>query len=134
MNSSKSRYLIYADDDEDDILLFETYFSHIGNIRILSFFNGQEVLDYLTPLEPDQFPSFIILDINMPVLSGWETVARLKADNRYRRIPLVMFTTSLPELERERVKQYQVEVVTKPFKRQDARGIAEKLLSYCTVD
>jgi CheY-like chemotaxis protein len=134
MNSSKSRYLIYADDDEDDILLFETYFSHIGNIRILSFFNGQEVLDYLTPLESDQFPSFIILDINMPVLSGWETVARLKADNRYRHIPLVMFTTSLPELERERVKQYQVEVVTKPFKRQDARGIAEKLLSYCTVD
>jgi CheY-like chemotaxis protein len=47
-------------------------------------------------------PSLIVLDLNMPILNGMETLLRLKAHNIYKDIPVIMFTTSVHEVEKEK--------------------------------
>ena len=47
--------------------------------------DGQEALDKAFQLQPD----LIIMDLSLPVISGWEATRRLKADNKTRHIPIV---------------------------------------------
>jgi CheY-like chemotaxis protein len=39
-------------------------------------------------------PDLIFLDINMPVVNGWEFLVKLKSDDKYKRIPVIILTTS----------------------------------------
>ena len=54
--------------------------------------NGEAALAALR--EPGGTPDLILLDINLPGLSGLELLARIKGDARLRRIPVIMLTTS----------------------------------------
>jgi CheY-like chemotaxis protein len=62
--------------------------------------DGVEALEYLDR-HCDQVgngcPDLILLDLNLPRLDGREVLARLKEDQRYRRIPVVVLTTSSAE-------------------------------------
>ena len=53
--------------------------------------NGQEALDYL-----DEFaaPCVVLLDLEMPVMNGWDFRARQLADERLSRIPVVVVTAN----------------------------------------
>lgn len=67
---------------EDDPFTREQYaqrFSFFKHITIVAFAeNGQELLDKLAVLSPANFPSIVLMDIEMPVLSGIEATAQLK--------------------------------------------------------
>jgi CheY-like chemotaxis protein len=62
--------------------------------ELFKFPNGRKVLDFLQELDEDDYPCLIIMDMNMPVLDGRETLASIKTDERYQSIPVVVFTTS----------------------------------------
>jgi len=47
------------------------------------------------------FPKLIVLDLNMPILNGIETFRQLKNNTRYKDIPVIVYTTSVHETERE---------------------------------
>ena len=95
------KLIIYAEDDLEDQLIFydaleEIKFSH--NVKFVG--NGEELLNYLhhegafedTRSNPD--PELIILDLNMPILDGWETLHRVRNSERFGFIPVVIFSTS----------------------------------------
>jgi CheY-like chemotaxis protein len=46
--------------------------------------NGREALDYI---ETPPLPDCIFLDLNMPVMNGYECLAYLKTEERYKHIP-----------------------------------------------
>ena len=50
--------------------------------------NGEEALSLLR--NSDQFPDLIILDLFMPVLDGWEFLARREQDPNLKRIPVMV--------------------------------------------
>ncbi|HEU4470965.1 MAG TPA: response regulator [Flavisolibacter sp.] len=125
-----SHYIVYADDDADDIQFFHEYFSGVSDLPILSFENGRELISFLTTVPPGRFPLIIILDINMPVMSGWETVAYLRNDERYREIPLLMFSTTAAQNEQRNASLYKVDVITKPHNGEMAVSVVQKLKSY----
>lgn len=68
------------------------------DLEILTAANGQEALDEVTRQPPD----LIFLDIMMPVMDGFEVLARLKADPRWNTIPVVVVSASndLPNIAR----------------------------------
>lgn len=55
--------------------------------------NGEEALDYLRGPGKDR-PCIILLDLNMPIMSGIEFLRIIKADHHLKRIPVIVLTTS----------------------------------------
>jgi CheY-like chemotaxis protein len=49
-----------------------------------------------------QFPELIFLDINMPGMNGWETLRELRNHDQYKKIPVVMYSTSSANKEGQR--------------------------------
>jgi CheY-like chemotaxis protein len=79
--------LLIVDDDEDvrDALRFVLEAEGYG---VLAAANGQEALDSLV----GRRPVAIFVDLNMPVMTGWELVARLKSAPELRDIPVCVLS------------------------------------------
>jgi CheY-like chemotaxis protein len=90
--------LLVADDDADDRLLLQDAFQTLGFSTEVRFVeNGEELLASLQGRdgsEPERLPHLILLDLNMPMLDGRETLRLIKADERLCSIPVVVLTTS----------------------------------------
>ncbi len=90
---AKPIHILLVDDDDNDVevtrraLTQQKAFLEIDVAR-----NGRECIEYLAGAA--NLPDLIILDINMPVMDGKETLNQLKADPRTRAIPVVMLTSS----------------------------------------
>src|SRR5712692_6897187 len=92
--------LLVEDDLGDQILIREALESSPIPKRIFVVGDGEEALEFLyrSGRYPNAAkaprPNMILLDLNMPRLSGREVAARLKADPAMKSIPIVAFTTS----------------------------------------
>jgi CheY-like chemotaxis protein len=90
--------ILLVEDNQDDVLLTRRGFESAGvpaNLHHVE--NGEECLAFLrqTGIYADApRPDLILLDLNMPVMDGREVLAELVADDRLRRIPVVVLTTS----------------------------------------
>lgn len=94
-------HLLLVEDNEGDILLIREALENrqfIDEITILK--NGSEALDFLlkkgTYSEAER-PNLILLDINLPKLSGHELLVKIKDHIDLKRIPVVILTTSSSE-------------------------------------
>lgn len=80
--------------------------------------NGVEAMNVVEKNKEEL--ALIILDVNMPEMDGFEVLARLKADARYRSIPVMMLTT---ESERDKIVRAiqagAVNYICKPFQQDD---------------
>jgi CheY-like chemotaxis protein len=128
--------VVYADDDPDDIELVEEAFRQFANnVEVLTFQNGSQALSYLHHLpEEDASPCLIILDINMPVLNGKETLVRLRQLEKYKSIPAVLFTTSSMPPDKAFAERYGAGFVTKPLGFEQMEMIAEQFINRCTEE
>ena len=63
--------------------------------------NGQEAIDLLAAVAPDHY-QVVLMDLQMPVMDGYEATRRLRADARYFSLPLVAMTAHAMVEERER--------------------------------
>ena len=65
--------------------------------EFIEFGNGEQVVSYVIDEQGrDQFirPDLILLDLDMPVLNGFQTLEKLKGNDKAKDIPVVVFTTS----------------------------------------
>ncbi len=105
--------ILIAEDDADDRFLLQTAFTENGYTDAIEFVeNGVEVMNFLhnlmvsSPEDPDQlayvrphFPSFILLDLNMPKKNGREVLKEIKEHPELKKIPVIIFTTTKSEIE-----------------------------------
>jgi CheY-like chemotaxis protein len=83
-----------AEDDSDDLDFFiEALLAIDQSISVVSAQNGQELLEKLSSSKFGN-PDLIFLDINMPIMDGWECLHRLKKNVGSKDIPVVMYSTS----------------------------------------
>jgi CheY-like chemotaxis protein len=135
MNSQmKQSIILWADDDPDDIAMMLDVLDAMNTRHsIVEVDNGRKVLDYLQENPASQLPCLIVLDMNMPVLSGRETLVLLKQDPVLKHIPVVVFTTSSSALDKLFCEQYGSEMITKPVSYAALQDIIQKLLRFCDV-
>lgn len=86
--------VIIADDDEDDRFIIGSLFrEHCPDCGFRFAENGQELID-LVEVSNEPPTALILLDLNMPVLNGFDTLRYLKGSAPLRHIPVVVLTTS----------------------------------------
>lgn len=88
----KKRILVV--DDERDIVDLLRYNLTQEGFDVAAAYNGKEALE-----KASQVPDLIVLDLMMPVLDGFDTCKRLKADPKTARIPLIFLTASSSEVD-----------------------------------
>lgn len=90
-----AKRIILVEDDPDDRDLFVTFYEHRTDIRLLpSVGNGIELILFLEKVDSDErLPHLIVLDQNMPMMNGKQTLQFLKSNNRYSKIPAVIYST-----------------------------------------
>lgn len=131
-------YILVAEDDADDRFLLETAFAEKGYQEKLTFVeNGVELLDYLRNLHPDEqktdsaLPGFILLDLNMPKKDGREVLKEIKEDPRFKKIPVIVFTTTKNEHEVNRCYELGANTyVVKPVGFESLLQTIEDIRSY----
>lgn len=85
--------LLLVDDDPDDLLLFSEALNEIkAPVSYQSASDGIEALKKLSKEDP--VPQLIFLDLNMPMMHGFECLKRIKAHTVLQKIPVIIFTTS----------------------------------------
>jgi len=86
--------VLLVEDDEVDKMTVERVFTDLkANIQLVPTHDGEEALDYLRSRN-NKKPCFILLDWNMPKMNGAEFLTIIKADDRLKKIPVVIHSTS----------------------------------------
>lgn len=91
-----NRYVLIADDDRDDIILMEEAFrrKRIAE-ELISVNNGYALLNHLYSItDSSQWPQLILLDLNMPLKNGRDTLTELKQDPLLKKIPVIIYSTT----------------------------------------
>ena len=96
-----STFFLLADDDHDDAELFNEALSAVNPlIKFHHVEDGEEVFQFLLNSKIEK-PDVIFLDLNMPAMSGWQCLAKLKNDTELKIIPVIMYSTSSNPREKE---------------------------------
>jgi CheY-like chemotaxis protein len=108
-------FFLLADDDRDDAELFNEALNTIdSSIQFHHVEDGQAVFRFLSNADGNK-PDVIFLDLNMPAMSGWQCLAKLKNEALLKDIPVVMYSTSSNPREKEIAKELGATgFVTKP--------------------
>jgi CheY-like chemotaxis protein len=92
--------VLVAEDRETSRELIRTVLEHCG-YAVIEATNGQEAI----ALACEKRPDLLLLDLQMPIKNGFETVMELRSDERFRLTPIVALTASAMYGDRERALQ-----------------------------
>ena len=101
------QFIIVAEDDADDRYLMQTALAETGFQENVTFVdNGVELIHHLEsisdlPTDAD-YPKLILLDLNMPKMDGREVLKKIKTHDTFRKIPVVVFSTTKNQMEVKR--------------------------------
>lgn len=119
-----SRRILVVDDDEMNLRMAEFILKQDG-YEVLQAQSGMEGLLFLR----DEKVDLILLDIEMPIMSGIQTFEIIKSNEELKNIP-VMFLTAAADADTviEAVKLGAIDYVTKPFMPQDLLERVDKVV------
>jgi CheY-like chemotaxis protein len=90
--------VLYVEDNEDDVYMLKTRLELVGDFEVVTAGNGKKGCE----LAAGERPDIIIMDLEMPVMDGWEAARRLKSEPQTRDIPIIALSAHALAGERER--------------------------------
>ncbi|GEO11308.1 response regulator [Segetibacter aerophilus] len=125
----KTSTILIVDDDEDDKEMFLEIVAELqADIKCLKAGNGFEALEVLK--KEALLPDFVFLDLNMPRMNGRQCLEQLKKDANFKKIPVIIYTTSRLEEDKEQTKKLgAVHFISKPSSLIALRIELEKVFS-----
>lgn len=125
--------VMVVDDDDDYNFITEEIFQDIDLKTQLTFkIWARDALDYLKENE-DRFPDLILLDINMPIMNGWEFLEEYENRNYHINYPTVIVMISTSVFREDKVKANNfarvVEFIEKPISGENILRIRDKYFS-----
>ena len=119
----KAKLLIV--DDEKDLIDTLTFRLEANGYDVIKAFDGRDGLDKAKREKPD----LIILDLMLPKMDGYKVCGLLKADARYNKIPIILFTARAQKSDKKMGKDVGANAyITKPFEPQVLLGKIKELL------
>lgn len=89
--------LLLADDDEDDRFFFKDSLSKLPfKTNLTTVTNGEELMSILLTSE-ENIPDVLFLDLNMPLKSGFECLSEIMANDKFKDLPVIIYSTSMDE-------------------------------------
>jgi len=134
MSEAHQVVILLVEDDPGHARLIQKNLqrSNITN-EIIHLANGQQAIDYLLD-EKGATPLLVLLDLNMPVLDGYQVLERMRANPRTKRIPVVILTTTDDVREVSRCYDLGCNVyITKPVNYQQFSDAIRKLGLFLSV-
>jgi CheY-like chemotaxis protein len=97
--------ILLVDDDLEDRELFEMALQELRlNADVRTARDGVDALEQLSS-PVSAVPDIIFLDLNMPRMDGRQLLVRLRSQDRYRQVPVVVYSTSTASTERQSVQR-----------------------------
>lgn len=126
--------ILLIEDDNIEIMKLNRVVSSLNKShKIIEAKNGEVALDILE--QKQMIPDIILLDLNMPKISGIEFLSILKKDGKLKHIPTIVLTTSSNQ--KDLKECYKIGIagyILKPLKYDDYVSKIEKLLAYWSIN
>ena len=129
-----AKNILLADDDPEDKSIIQDAMETLHSADVMRFAdNGQHAWELLEQYCAKDFvPCLIVLDLNMPKMNGAQTLAKIKDDSRFKNIPVIIYSTSINPLEKERCLSLGAHAYfTKPISFNESVETAKKFLAFC---
>jgi CheY-like chemotaxis protein len=131
--------ILLVEDSSADAYLFKGVMAkkYADDLDIQWVIDGQRALDYV--YQRNQYanaerPDIILLDLNMPRLSGFDLLSRLKIDPHLSTIPVVVLTTSRDPFDHSRCKSIGADMcLSKPAALQDYEDMVQRVMSWASL-
>jgi len=120
-----SKIVLVADDDLGHLRLLELVLGAY-TFEVVGVENGHDALTYLQSHTPD----LMILDVNMPFMTGIDVCARARRLTRLKHVPIIIMTALTDEDTRRRAEDAGADLfLNKPLTGTDLRGAINALLA-----
>src|SRR5215813_4976211 len=77
--------VLYIEDNDDDVYMLKMRLELLGNFEVLTADDGEKGCEVAAAEQPD----IILMDLEMPVVDGWEAARRLKGNPQTQDIPII---------------------------------------------
>jgi CheY-like chemotaxis protein len=121
---------VIVDDDEMCLLLHKHFIETTNFHDAPKTFNAaQKALDFLAGLPDNSVPVLMFLDINMPVMNGWDLLNMLDKDSFDQKVYVVMVSSSVDTVDKEKAFSFSrvIDFIEKPFDENDIERLRPKL-------
>jgi len=87
-------HILLVDDNKNEHIFFTHALKYIGvSFKLSGLTGGLQLMKYLKE-DSNPLPDILFLDVNMPIKNGIDCLTEIRADDRYRDMPIVMYSTS----------------------------------------
>jgi CheY-like chemotaxis protein len=90
--------VLYVEDNEDNVYMLKMRLELLDEFEVLTAENGEKGC----AMALSEHPDIILMDLEMPVVDGWEATRRLKDDAQTRDIPIIALSAHALAGEREK--------------------------------
>jgi CheY-like chemotaxis protein len=90
--------VLYIEDNDDNVYMLKMRLELLGDFEVLAAEDGQKGCEMATTEQPD----IILMDLEMPIVDGWEATRRLKGNPQTRDIPVIALSAHALAGEREK--------------------------------
>jgi len=119
-------------DDQDDLRLLLGWVLADAGFLVTDFPGGREALD---ALRAEPVPDVVVLDVQMPVVDGWETLTAIRAARRTAAVPVILCTVKSGPVDEIRALELGCDgFVTKPFSPEQLRDAVREALARTPED
>jgi len=92
----ETRTVLCVDDDPDDRqIILDAFLENNPDVDYVFVENGGELMAILYNSRPEEYPTLILLDLNMPGMLGLQVLKEIKGNSRFSAIPTAVLTTSI---------------------------------------
>ena len=127
--------IMVVDDDVEDQDVLEDALKTINAQEPIYFEkDGMDALHRLEELfTQNSLPCLLVADLNMPKMGGLHLLQQLKKEERYKKIPVIIYSTSINPLEKQQcLNSGAHSYITKPLTYKENLEVAKHFLSLCS--